>query len=516
MGNEEYQRLLRADAGEVRERLPAGDGAIARAIADLDDAALLAALRDLGGHDLGALLDALPRHGRGRRPPLGRLRLHDQGLAAADRGPPEQPLRAADRAQLGELAARWGPTRRTRGAGSPRAAPRPSCARPRRRRLARAPVPVRAPPAVPARRPGAAHGSGSTQQALGPPAARPRPRGARGGGPRRDGVARRRDLDEPRRLDQPGRDLVAGRAHRLVRRRPRDARALARGRARPPRRARDRRGQPRRPAGRARRHVVARRRAAAAGGDDLRPVRDARARAVVVRDLRRRPVDPRRDAQRRDARPGGRRPPVRGDSVDRHRAARLRELGAGLHAGLRVGLPARPGAARPPRRDGVVLPALDPPARPGAGGRARRPAGGRTCSRAATCCGRPGRGRSAWASSAWARWSPRRSPPPSELGGAEVVLLTSPDLVFRALQARWGLRDGDDAILGRLFATPRPLVTVLDGHPHSLGFLAAVHGVPVACLGVTEFGQSGDIADLYRHHGLDAETIVGAALDLAG
>ena len=57
---------------------------------------------------------------------------------------------------------------------------------------------------------------------------------------------------------------------------------------------------------------------------------------------------------------------------------------------------------------------------------------------------------------------------------------------------------------------------MLDGHPHSLGFLAAVHGVPVACLGVTEFGQSGDIADLYRHHGLDAETIVGAALDLAG
>ena len=33
--------------------------------------------------------------------------------------------------------------------------------------------------------------------------------------------------------------------------------------------------------------------------------------------------------------------------------------------------------------------------------------------------------------------------------------------------------------------------------------------------GVAQFGQSGDIADLYRHHGVDAETIVGAALDLA-
>jgi pyruvate dehydrogenase E1 component len=97
---------------------------------------------------------------------------------------------------------------------------------------------------------------------------------------------------------------------------------------------------------------------------------------------------------------------------------------------------------------------------------------------------------------------------------SEVVCLTSPDLIFRALQARQGLRDGDWAILDRLFPEPRPLVTVLDGHPHTLGFLAGVRGVPIACLGVTEFGQSGDIGDLYRHHGIDAETIVGAALDV--
>jgi pyruvate dehydrogenase E1 component len=69
-------------------------------------------------------------------------------------------------------------------------------------------------------------------------------------------------------------------------------------------------------------------------------------------------------------------------------------------------------------------------------------------------------------------------------------------------------------VLDRVFATPRPIACVLDGHPHSLAFLAAVHGTPVACLGVTEFGQSGEIDALYRHHGIDAETIAGAALDL--
>jgi pyruvate dehydrogenase E1 component len=97
---------------------------------------------------------------------------------------------------------------------------------------------------------------------------------------------------------------------------------------------------------------------------------------------------------------------------------------------------------------------------------------------------------------------------------AEVVCLTSPDLVFRALQARAGLQEADHAILARLFPAPRPLVTVIDGHPHTLAFLAGVHGAPIACLGVSQFGQSGDITDLYRHHGIDAETIVGAALDV--
>jgi pyruvate dehydrogenase E1 component len=100
--------------------------------------------------------------------------------------------------------------------------------------------------------------------------------------------------------------------------------------------------------------------------------------------------------------------------------------------------------------------------------------------------------------------------------GADVICLTSPDLVFRAVQCRRGLAEGSDAVLDELFPRElaRPLVTVLDGHPHTLAFLAAVHGAPIACLGVTSFGQSGDVADLYRHFGIDSDTIVGAALDL--
>ena len=99
----------------------------------------------------------------------------------------------------------------------------------------------------------------------------------------------------------------------------------------------------------------------------------------------------------------------------------------------------------------------------------------------------------------------------------DVVCLTSADLVFRALQARQGLagrRRRDPRRAASRPSARAPIVTVLDGHPHTLAFLAAVRCTPIACLGVHDFGQSGDVDDLYAHFGIDAETIIGAALDL--
>jgi pyruvate dehydrogenase complex dehydrogenase (E1) component len=63
-------------------------------------------------------------------------------------------------------------------------------------------------------------------------------------------------------------------------------------------------------------------------------------------------------------------------------------------------------------------------------------------------------------------------------------------------------------------ARATPLVTVLDGHPHTLSFLATVNRVPHAALGVAQFGQSGAIEDLYRYNGIDTDSIIRAALDL--
>jgi pyruvate dehydrogenase E1 component len=54
-------------------------------------------------------------------------------------------------------------------------------------------------------------------------------------------------------------------------------------------------------------------------------------------------------------------------------------------------------------------------------------------------------------------------------------------------------------------------VTVLDGHPAALSWLGSVFGHRVHPLGVEHFGQTGTVEDLYRHFGIDAESIRSAA-----
>ncbi len=109
---------------------------------------------------------------------------------------------------------------------------------------------------------------------------------------------------------------------------------------------------------------------------------------------------------------------------------------------------------------------------------------------------------------------------------ADVVVVTSPGRLFEALQARSGsgpaaVATGGSAqaptwVLEAALPASRaaPLLTVLDGHPHTLAFLAGVHRQPARHLGVTRFGQSGDLDSVYRYQGLDVDSLVAAALDV--
>jgi pyruvate dehydrogenase E1 component len=59
------------------------------------------------------------------------------------------------------------------------------------------------------------------------------------------------------------------------------------------------------------------------------------------------------------------------------------------------------------------------------------------------------------------------------------------------------------------------LVTVIDGHPATLGWLGSVRGHRVRSLGVDAFGQTGSLAELYKTYGLDAQSILQAAENIA-
>jgi pyruvate dehydrogenase E1 component len=104
-----------------------------------------------------------------------------------------------------------------------------------------------------------------------------------------------------------------------------------------------------------------------------------------------------------------------------------------------------------------------------------------------------------------------------ELGVVAAVLcITSPDLIFRAVNARARDLPAATGIIDTLFppSNPTPIVTVIDGHPHTLSFLSGIRGDRSINLGVTEFGQSSSLEDAYDIHGIDTRSIVAAALKL--
>ncbi|RFP87217.1 transketolase [Rhodobacteraceae bacterium 63075] len=81
-----------------------------------------------------------------------------------------------------------------------------------------------------------------------------------------------------------------------------------------------------------------------------------------------------------------------------------------------------------------------------------------------------------------------------------------------AQRARARGTDGAQSHIETLLADlPRhcSIITVIDGHPATLSWLGAVAGHQTIPLGVEHFGQTGTIADLYRHHGIDAASIAG-------
>ncbi|HEY5607783.1 MAG TPA: 1-deoxy-D-xylulose-5-phosphate synthase N-terminal domain-containing protein [Alphaproteobacteria bacterium] len=101
--------------------------------------------------------------------------------------------------------------------------------------------------------------------------------------------------------------------------------------------------------------------------------------------------------------------------------------------------------------------------------------------------------------------------------GAGLLAITSADRLHDGWIAARRARIAGDAratahvetLLAPL-ARDAALITVMDAHPATLSWLGSVAGHRIYPLGVDQFGQSGDIPDLYRAYGIDTDAILDA------
>src|SRR5918995_7109426 len=165
MPNEEYQLLLRADRGELRERLPGSDAELAKLVAELDDAELRAGFRDLGGHDLGKLIDAYRAADHDR--PTVVFAYTIKGWSLPIEGHPENHSALLTKEQFAELGAQLGADPDDPWAALPPDSPEAELCAAAAAALARDEPAPREPPRVPPALGREHRGRESTQQAFG-------------------------------------------------------------------------------------------------------------------------------------------------------------------------------------------------------------------------------------------------------------------------------------------------------------------------------------------------------------
>ena len=110
-----------------------------------------------------------------------------------------------------------------------------------------------------------------------------------------------------------------------------------------------------------------------------------------------------------------------------------------------------------------------------------------------------------------------------DIPGLGLLAITSSDRLYHEWQRSLTKLSNDDpphivAVLSKLEKNAA-IITVQDGHPASLSWIGAASRRKVYSLGLTEFGQSGNLPDLYHTYGIDADAIIQmaakASIDLA-
>ena len=96
---------------------------------------------------------------------------------------------------------------------------------------------------------------------------------------------------------------------------------------------------------------------------------------------------------------------------------------------------------------------------------------------------------------------------------ANVINITGPGILYKNYQARTQSGNhhssGSNNLIDQLIPENiSPIVTVMDGHPHTLSWIGSTIGGKVWPLGITSYGESGDPFDLYKKYKISSDDIM--------
>ena len=103
---------------------------------------------------------------------------------------------------------------------------------------------------------------------------------------------------------------------------------------------------------------------------------------------------------------------------------------------------------------------------------------------------------------------------------ANVINITGPGPLYKDFQSSVSSKltgKSTESYLKKLIPESSlgvPVVTVVDGHPHSLSWVGAALETKVLPLGVSEYGQSGTPEELYVEYGIDSVNIMNACFEI--
>jgi len=101
----------------------------------------------------------------------------------------------------------------------------------------------------------------------------------------------------------------------------------------------------------------------------------------------------------------------------------------------------------------------------------------------------------------------------AEYEGLGLLAITSADRLYHDWQGESAGAAGQASHIGHLLsdlARDARLITLHDGHPAALSWLGGVEGHRVRALGVSAFGQCGDLIDLYQYYQIDEQAVAQA------